>query len=253
MNKHLATNEVNTDCDEATNPCVKDIGDVVVNEVVIAIIDKSEFFKAGVRQRLSAQPDFKLMDCGPDDEPLKFIEAYSVDVVLLDIGFPISEGLELSREISRHYPNTRVIMLSSYFNDEELFETIKTGAAAYIDKRASTADLVGTIRKASRGAYPINDSIIARPAVAERVLKQFQEMALTGLAKERIVAPLTTREIQILSYIANGNTNKQVAHVLGISEQTVKNHISAIFRKLNANDRAHAVALAIHNRWVSID
>jgi two-component system response regulator DegU len=231
---------------------MKDIGEVVVSEVVIAIIDRSEFFRAGVRQRLSAQPDFRLIDCDPDDEPLKFIEAYSVDVVMLDIDFPISKGLELSREISRHYPNTRVIMLSPYFNDEELFETIKTGAAAYIDKRASTTDLVGTIRKASRGQYPINDSIIARPAVAERVLKQFQEMALTGLAKEKIVAPLTTREIQILSYIANGNTNKQVAHVLGISEQTVKNHISAIFRKLNANDRAHAVALAIRNQWVSI-
>ena len=253
MNEHLATSEVNTNCDQATHRSAKDISDVVVNEVVIAIIDRSQFFRAGVRQRLSAQRDFRLMDCDPDDEPLKFIEAYSVDVVLLDIDFPISKGLELSREISRHYPNTRVIMLSPYFNDEELFETIKTGAAAYIDKRASTADLVGTVRKASRGQYPINDSIIARPAVAERVLKQFQEMALTGLAKEKVVAPLTTREIQILSYIANGNTNKQVAHVLGISEQTVKNHISAIFRKLNANDRAHAVALAIRNQWVSVD
>jgi two-component system response regulator DegU len=253
MNEHLATSEVNTNCDQATHRSVKDIGQVVVNDVVIAIIDRSQFFRAGVRQRLSAQRDFRLMDCDPDDEPLKFIEAYSVDVVLLDIDFPISKGLELSREISRHYPNTRVIMLSSYSNDEELFETIKTGAAAYIDKRTSTTDLVGTIRKASRGAYPINDSIIARPAVAARVLKQFQEMALTGLGKEKVVAPLTTREIQILSYIANGNTNKQVAHVLGISEQTVKNHISAIFRKLNANDRAHAVALAIRNQWVSID
>jgi DNA-binding NarL/FixJ family response regulator len=116
----------------------------VVSEVIVAIIDRSEFFKAGVRQRLSAQRDFKLVDCDPDAEPLKFIEAHSVDVVLLDIDFPISNGLELSRDISRHYPNTRVIMLSSYFNDEELFETIKTGAAAYIDKRTSTTDLVST-------------------------------------------------------------------------------------------------------------
>jgi DNA-binding NarL/FixJ family response regulator len=144
-------------------------------------------------------------------------------------------------------------MLSPYFNDEELFESIKTGAAAYIDKRTSTKDLVRTIRRAIRGEYPINDSIIARPAIAERVLKQFQEMALMGLVKEKVAAPLTAREIQILSYIANGNSNKQVAHVLGISEQTIKNHISAILRKLNANDRAHAVALAIRNQWVSID
>ncbi len=224
-----------------------------MSEVIVAIIDRSEFFKAGVHQGLSEQRDFKLVDCDPGDEPLKFIEAHAVDVVLLDIDFPISKGLELSREISRHYPNTRVVMLSSYFNDEELFETIKTGAAAYIDKRTSTADLISTIKQVSRGQYPINDSIIARPAVAERVLKQFQEMALLGLVKEKVAAPLTNREIQILSYIANGNTNKQVAYVLGISEQTIKNHISAILRKLNANDRAHAVALAIRNQWVSVD
>jgi two-component system response regulator DegU len=253
MNKRVATNEVNTNCDQATNPRIKDIGEVVLNEVIIAIIDRSEFFKAGVRQKLSAQRDFRLMDCDPDDEPLNFIEAYSVDVVLLDIDFPISKGLELSRGISRHYPNTRVIMLSPFFNDEELFETIKTGAAAYIDKRTNAKDLISTIRKVSRGEYPINDSIIARPAIAERVLKQFQEIALVGLVKEKVAAPLTTREIQILSYIASGNTNKQVAYVLGISEQTIKNHVSAILRKLNANDRAHAVALAIRNQWVSID
>jgi len=74
-----------------------------------------------------------------------------------------------------------------------------------------------------------------------------------GLVKEKIAAPLTHREIQILSCIANGGTNKQVAHMLGISEQTIKNHVSAILRKLNANDRAHAVALAIRNRWVAVN
>lgn len=224
-----------------------------MSQVNVTIIDRSEFFRAGVREKLSAQQDFRLVDCGLDEDPLDFIEAYAIDVVLLDIDSPISTGLELGREITRNYPNTRVIMLSPYFNDEELFESMKTGAAAYIDKRASTEDLVRTIKRASRGEYPINDSIIARPAIAERVLKQFQEMALIGLVKEKVAAPLTTREIQILSYIANGNTNKQVAHVLGISEQTIKNHISAILRKLNANDRAHAVALAVRNQWVLVD
>ena len=74
-----------------------------------------------------------------------------------------------------------------------------------------------------------------------------------GLGREKVVVPLTNREIQILSYIANGNTNKEVAYVLGISEQTIKNHISAILRKLNANDRAHAVAMAIRNQWVTVE
>ncbi len=224
-----------------------------MSDITIAIIDRSEFFRAGVRQKVSVQQDFRLMDCDPDKEPLKFIYANSVDVVLLDIDSPISQGLELSRAITQNYPNTRVIILSSYFCDEELFEALKTGAVAYIDKRASTEELVKTIRRASRGEYPINDSVHANPTIADRVIKQFQEIASMGLIKEKVATPLTHRELQILGCIASGGTNKQVANMLGISEQTIKNHVSAILRKLNANDRAHAVALAIRNQWVSID
>ena len=224
-----------------------------MSEITIAIIDRSQFFKDGLRQNLSLQQDFRLMDCDPDKEPLQFIDANAVDIVLLDIDSPISKGLELSRSITQNYPNTRVIILSSYFSDEELFEALQTGAVAYIDKRTSTAEFVTTIKRASHGEYPINDSIITKPAVADRVIKQFQEIASMGLIKEKIATPLTHRELQILSCIANGGTNKQVANMLGISEQTIKNHVSAILRKLNANDRAHAVALAIRNQWVVVD
>ncbi len=223
-----------------------------MEKIIIAIMDRSQFFRTGLRQNLSEQIDFQLLDCDPDSEPLQFIEAHSVDVVLLDIDFPISRGLELSRAITQNYPNTRVIVLSSYFSNEELFETLKMGAVAYVDKRTSTEELVNIIRRASRGEYPINDSINANPAIADRVIRQFQEIASMGLMKEKVAAPLTNREIQILSCIANGCSNKQVASTLGISEQTIKNHVSAILRKLNANDRAHAVALAMRNQWVAI-
>ncbi len=224
-----------------------------MNKITVGVIDRSELFKAGVLQKLSAQRDFRLLDCDPDSEPLHFIYANSVDIVLLDMDSPISGGLTLGRAITQHYPNTRVIIISSYFREEELFEALKTGAVAYIDKRISTEDLVNVIRRTSLGEYPINDSVSANPAVADRVIRQFQEIALMGLVKENIAAPLTHREIEILGCIANGGANKQVARALGISEQTIKNHVSAILRKLNANDRAHAVALAIRNRWVAVD
>ena len=224
-----------------------------MRKIVVAIVDRSQFFKNGLRQNLSSQKDLWFLDCDPDTQLLQFIDANSIDIVLLDIDSPISKGLELTRAITRSYPNTRVIVLSSYFNEEELFETLKTGAVAYIDKRTSPENLVTIIRRANQGEYPINDSVYANPAIADRVLRQFKEIALLGLFKEKVAAPLTHREIQILSYIANGYTNKKVADTLGISEQTIKNHISAILRKLNANDRAHAVAMAIRNQWVSID
>jgi len=224
-----------------------------VNGITVVIIDKQAFFRAGVRQALSQQSDFKILDCDPADEPLELIETNSPDVVLLDIDFPALSGLELGRKIARRYPNTRAVMLSPNPNDEELFEVIKTGAVAYLNKNTTIEELVSIIRRACRGEYPINDSLLARPGVAEHVLKQFQDIVSVGKIMETITAPLTYRETQILNYIAEGNSNKRIAHILEISEQTIKNHVSSILRKLNANDRAHAVALAMRNGWISAE
>jgi len=221
-----------------------------VNGITILVIDKQVFFRAGLRQALSQQSDFRILDCDPAEESLELIEVNSPDVVLLDIDFPTLSGLELSRKIARRYPNARVVILSPNHDDEELFEVIKTGAVAYLSKNTPTEELVSIISRACQGEYPINNSLIARPKVAEHVLKQFQDIVSMGKTMETITAPLTHRETQILNYIAEGNSNKQIARILGISEQTIKNHVSAILRKLNANDRAHAVALAIRNGWI---
>ena len=221
-----------------------------MNEITVAIVDKQAFFRSGVRQALSEQDGFRVLEAAPNDEALDIIEAESPDVVLLDINFPALSGLELGRKIARRYPNSKVVMLSPNSNDDELFEVIKTGAVAYLNKNTTTEDLVSMIKRACHGEYPINDSLITRPAVAEHVLRQFRDIVSAGKVMETVTAPLTYRETQILNYIAQGNSNKQIAHILEISEQTIKNHVSSILRKLNANDRAHAVALAMRNGWI---
>ena len=221
-----------------------------MNKIVVQIIDKQAFFRAGVRQALAEQADFEVLESEPTDESLGVIENHSPDIVLLDINFPALSGLELGRRIARRYPNSKVVMLSPNYNDEELFEVIKTGAVAYLNKSLTTEELVSVIKRACQGEYPINDSLIARPVVAGHVLKQFRDIVSAGKIMETVTAPLTYREAQILNYIAEGNSNKQIAHILEISEQTIKNHVSSILRKLNANDRAHAVALAMRNGWI---
>ncbi len=223
-----------------------------MDKITVLIIDEQEFFRAGVRQVLSQQADFKVMDCDPTQKPLELIEANLPDVALLGSDLATLSGLELGRKIARLYPNTKVIMLSPNPNDEELFEVIKTAAVACLNKKASAEELVNTIRRAKNGEYPINESL-TRPTVAKHVLKQFQDIASIGKAMEAVAAPLTNREAQILNYIAQGNSNKQIAYILDISEQTIKNHVSSILRKLNANDRAHAVALAMRDGWLSIE
>jgi len=217
------------------------------------IIDRQAFFRAGVRQALSHQPDFEILEGDPDDNLLEILEADCPDVLLLDIDFPSLSGLKLGRQIMRRHPNIRLIMLSPNLDNGELFEVIKTGAVAYINKSATTEELVNIIRQARRGEYPINESLLVKPKVAEHVLRQFQDIVAMGKTMETITAPLTHRETQILNYIADGNSNKQIAKILDISEQTIKNHVSSILRKLNANDRAHAAVLAIRHGWISAE
>jgi DNA-binding NarL/FixJ family response regulator len=172
-------------------------------------------------------------------------------VLLVDIDFPSLSGLELSRNIKLYFPGVKMIVLSPNSDNDELFETIKTGAVAYLDKNTTSEELIGIVKQAYHGEYPINDSLLSRPKVAERVLRQFQETVSTGKPVETITAHLTGRETQVLKYIAEGNSNKQIAQILETSEQTVKNQVSSILRKLNANDRTHAIVLAIRRGWIS--
>lgn len=218
--------------------------------IKVMVLDKQIFFRIGLRQVLSQECDLELLDCDPANNPITVIEAASPDVILLDIDFPSLSGLKLGKRIVRSYPSIRLIILSPTLDSGELFEVIKTGAAAYMSKNATAEELASTIRQAYRGEYPINDSLLARSKVAQHVLRQFQDIVSVSETMETIAIPVTRREVQILNHIADGNSNKQIAHILEISEQTIKNHVSSILRKLNADDRTHAVVLAMRHGWI---
>ena len=219
-----------------------------MDKIKVMVIDEQALFRAGVSQTLSQQPDLEVLECDPTQNPLELIEVNLPDVALLGSDLTSLSGIELGRKIAQYYPNTKVIVLSPDPNDEELFEVIKTAAAACVSKRANADELAGTIRRAHSGEYPINESLMTRPRVAKQVLNQFRGFTKT---MQGVAAPLTKRETEILTYVAEGNSNKEIARILTISEQTIKNHVSAILRKLNANDRAHAVTLALHSGWIS--
>ena len=224
-----------------------------MNKITVMIIDEQPYFRAGVRQMLSQQSEFKILDYDTTQDTLELIEAQLPDVVLLGSDLATINGLELGRKISRYYPNSKVIMLSPNPNDVELFEIIGTAAVAYLGKNTSSEELIDTIMRVSRGEYPINESLMTQPQVAGHILKRFNDSFSKGEVIEDVMAPLTPREAQILNHIAEGNSNKQIAHILDISEQTIKNHVSSILRKLNANDRAHAAVLAIRHGLISAE
>ena len=224
-----------------------------MNIITAVLVDDQPFFRAGVRQALSEQSDIRILDCDLSQDPMELIEYNLPNVVLLGSNLATLSRLELAKKIALCYPNTKVIVLSPNPDDEELFEVIKTAAVACLSKNTTAEDLIRTIKRASNGEYPINDSLTARPLVAKYVLRQFQDLASIGKGMETIAASLTHRETQILGHIADGKTNKQIAIILNISEYTIKNHISGILRKLNANDRAHAVVLAIRHGLISVE
>jgi len=173
------------------------------------------------------------------------------DVALVDIDGSSDKGLALARQIKQRSPNIAVIVLTSNPNDAQLFQALKGQAAAYLNKEITAAELADIIRRAACGEHPINASLTNRPKVAEQVLQQFQELSWRSEV-EAFASPLTPREKEILNYIAQGHLNKQIAIKLDISEQTIKNHVTSILRKLNANVRTEAVVIAIKQGLISI-
>lgn len=186
-----------------------------------------------------------------NDEVLSAIDTLPPDVALVDIDAPTDSGLKLSRKIKQRLPNIGVVVLTSNPDDAQLFQALKAQAVAYLNKEIKADELVNTIRRVARGEHPINENLTTRPKLAEQVLHQFQELSWRSEA-EAIIAPLTPRETEILNYIARGYLNKQIASELDISEQTIKNHVTSILRKLNANARTEAVVVAIKQGLISI-
>jgi DNA-binding NarL/FixJ family response regulator len=215
------------------------------------VVDNSTIFREGLRQSFARIEDIEVVgDSGINEEALELVMSFPPQVVLLDIGPPLLNGLSLIRQITLRSPAIPVIALTPYDNDENFFQAIKSGTAGYLIKNATADELALAIRRVHQGEYIINEMVLTRPKVAERVLKQFQSLSLMGTALERLTAPVTSRELEVLDYVAHGYSNKQVAYKLGISEQTIKNHMSSILRKLDANDRTQAVVLAIHYGWI---
>jgi len=230
-------------------------------KIVVMIIDEQPSLRTKLRQ-LMAQGNgseaIEIIECdsGVDgNEAVAQIDTISPDVVLLDINFPYRDGLVLCRKIVRRTPQTKVVMLTTnpVEDDDELFEAIKSGASAYLMIESCTPQEFTTIiKRASRGEYPINDSVSNKPQIALRVQKQFEEIICNVRKEDDISTPLNPKEVEILALVVKGKANKEIGSILGISESSVKKHISSILRKLNANDRAHAVVLAVRNGLVSI-
>jgi two-component system response regulator DegU len=222
-------------------------------KIQVYIISQQSLFRHGIQHSLSSTPDINVVGTNDINEGiLDIVDNTPPDVALLDIDGSADSGLSLARKIKQHSPSIAIVVLASNPNDEQLFTVLKGQAASYLNKETTGEKLVETIRRVARGEHPINESLTTRPRVAEQVLLQFQELSRRTEAEE-FISPLTPREMEILKHIGQGLLNKQIAVELGISEQTIKNHVTSILRKLNANARTEAVVLALRQGLITIN
>jgi len=219
----------------------------------LMLVDAHTLFRRGVRTLLEQEPDFDVVgEAGSGREALMLAQEITPDVILMDLSLPAPGGIETTQRVKRELPHTGIIVLAANDDEDQLFDAIKAGAAAFILKDVDPSDLIAIIRRVQTGEYLINDKVFSKPAVASRVLKEFRQLAVYGNDAQPIFAPLSPREVEILDNIAQGMTNKQVAYALTISEQTVKNHMSSILRKLSVNDRTQAVVYAMRQGWIRV-
>jgi RNA polymerase sigma factor (sigma-70 family) len=217
------------------------------------VVSQQRLFREGLCQSLTSQPDISVIGSSEDSRDVfATIDTQPPQVFIVDLDGDTDTNLELARKLRQRAPSIAVVMLTGQTQDEELFRALKAQAAAYISKDISGEQLADTIRQVANGLHPINECLTTRPNIAEQVLREFQEYSLRDEAEE-LLSPLTPRETEILKYIAEGLLNKQIANVLGISEQTIKNHVTSILRKLNANARTEAVVLALKQGLISLD
>jgi two-component system response regulator DevR len=207
----------------------------------ILLVDDHEVVRLGVRALIERQPGMEVVgEATTVREAVSQVEQLAPDVVVLDIRLPGGNGLEACRQIKDLRPETRIIVLTSYPDDEVLFDAIACGADGYVLKQIGSDDLIRALEQVGRGESLLD------PSVTDRVFAKMREMREHERA--HAFADLSAQEMQILGRVAEGETNREIGAALQLSEKTVRNYVSIILSKLGLSSRAQAAAYAARHR-----
>jgi two-component system, NarL family, response regulator DevR len=207
----------------------------------LLVVDDHEVVRQGLVALLDRRPGFQVVaEAGTVEEAIAQARLHQPDIVVMDVRLPDGSGVEACREIRAELPETRVIMLTSFPDDEAVLSAIVAGASGYLLKQIRARDLVAALEAVGRGESLLD------PAVTERVLERVRRMA-SGQADDEL-SVLTPQEQKILLLVAEGKTNKQIAADVFLSDKTVKNYVSSILSKLNLERRAQAAAFVANRR-----
>ena len=202
----------------------------------VLLVDDQALFREGLRTLLSVQPGIEVAGEAADGEAaLRRAAALRPDVVLMDLRMPVLGGVEATRRLREAFPSVQVLVLTTFDDDEEVFDALRAGAAGYLLKDAPCAKLVEAIHAAARG-----ESFL-QPSIAAKVVAEFSRLSRPRPAPgPALIEPLSEREREVLQHLAGGKSNKEIAAALRLAEGTVKNHMTNILGKLGVLDRTQA-------------
>jgi DNA-binding NarL/FixJ family response regulator len=206
----------------------------------ILIVDDQSLFREGLRTLLSVQPDFEVLgEAANGEEALRMAVQLQPGVVLMDLRMPVMDGVTATHRLHEVLPNSRVIVLTTFDDEDLVFDGLRAGAVGYLLKDVSSEKLFEAIRAAARGEY------FLLPSITTKVMAEFSRLQrLAPVNVQPLAEPLSPREMEILRMVATGASNREIAETLVIAEGTVKNHLTNILGKLSAKDRMQAVLKA---------
>ncbi len=211
-----------------------------MTRIKILLVDDQPLFREGLRTVLSLHSDFEVVgEAGNGSEAIRLSRSLLPSVVLMDLQMPILDGVSATRRLHEEQPSCRVIVLTTFDDDEMVFDGLRAGAMGYLLKDVPSEKLAEAIRAAARG-----ESFL-QPSVAAKVVAEFARLSgRTAAVMESLIEPLSERELEILRLIARGTSNREIASGLFIAEGTVKNHVTNILAKLGVRDRTQAAIKA---------
>jgi DNA-binding NarL/FixJ family response regulator len=208
--------------------------------VRILIVDDQQLFREGLHTLLSVQPDLQVVgEARNGEEALRLAGALKPDVILMDLRMPVLNGVAATRHLKRTQPEIKVIVLTTFDDDEDVFEGLRAGAVGYLLKDVASEKLVEAIRAVARGAA------FLQPSIAGKVIAEFARLSPSlSPQAQSVVEPLSECELDILRLLSQGASNKEIADGLVITVGTVKNHVTSILAKLGVRDRTQAALKA---------
>lgn len=221
--------------------------------IKVLIVDDHPVFRDGLRNVLAEADDLTVVGEAQDgEEALDAAQSLQPDVIIMDINIPVINGMQATRQIKSDHPDIKIIMLTAYDDHEQIYHAIRTGASAYYPKDISPDTLVEAIRHVSQGKYVVGKQLMSQPEIEEWLEEAFERFGGLMIDIDEKFKPLSPREMEILKLITRGLSNKEIAYTLGISHQTVKNHMTSILRKLDVDDRTQAAVVALRRGWVRL-